>query len=834
MSNTPDASVTAVADAAEPPVPKPVSVPVPDVGSVVLSGITKDYGPTRANDHIDLAIRPGDVIGLVGGNGAGKSTLMKILCGAVQPTSGEIAFDGAQTGFAQYNTAAAQTRGIRMVHQELSLCTNLSVAENFFMEAPDGSLPVPGWRSRYRARASAALEAVFPDTGIRVDDKVDRLSLSERQMVEIARAAATPGVRLIVLDEPTSSLDQTRSAQLRAFVRSKAAEGLAFIFISHKLEDIIDIATEVVVLRNGKLVWQEAAAEATIERLVALMGGDVNILHQHPAAATRAQTASVIRLTGDLVAPLGRPAEILEGEIVGLAGLEGNGQRDLLHAIFAPGGRGDNVERDAPASFIAGDRQKEGVFVQWSVLANISIGRIAGRLPLGLVSDADEREEAQRHAGRLGLDPSRFNSNILELSGGNQQKALVARALAADTPILLLDDPTRGVDVSTKQDFYKLCNEAAKEGRSLVWYTTEDAELLAADRVFVFSNGRIVRELVGEQITEQAIVGAAFAHAGEADEKETRAARRPVNWLARLVDAAPFIGLALVLTAMISLNPRVASTFGMDLLLLPALSLVLVTAAQMFVIGGSEIDLGVGAFAGLVSVLAATLLFTNPLLGAGAVLLALAAYASMGALIQTRKIPAIVVTLGASFIWAGLGLTIQPTPGGTSPDWLRAMVTWSAGGFPKSVILIAIATLIIVVIDRSPLGVVLRGFGNNPGAAAKSGWSALRFSVIRYLLAGVFAGAAGFSLTAINTASDINAGNSFTLLSVAAAVMGGCLLIGGVISPVGVVAGAVTLSLIGALLGMLSVSSDFYIATQGIILIGLLALRAFATREDRA
>ncbi len=409
----------------------------------------------------------------------------------------------------------------------------------------------------------------------------------------------------------------------------------------------------------------------------------------------------------------------------------------------------------------------------------------------------------------------------------------MARALAADTPVLLLDDPTRGVDVATKQDFYRLCDAAAKAGSTLVWYTTEDAELLASGRVLVFSSGRIVRELVGAEITEEAIVGASFLNA--ADKARDRGpARNSLMWLERAVAAAPYVGLAVVLATMIWLNPLVASPFGMDLLLMPAFSLVLVAMAQMFIIGGSEIDLSVGAFAGLISVLAATLLVDAPTLGFGAILLAIAAYASMGALIQIRRIPAIVVTLGASFVWLGIGLTIQPTPGGASPEWLRAVVTWSFGGIPKSMILIGIVGLVELVVDRSPLGVVLRAFGNNPASAVRSGWSVTRYATIRYLIAGLFACAAGLSLTAINTASDINAGGSFTLYSVAAAVMGGSLLIGGVISPVGVVAGAVTLSLIGALLGMLGVNSDLYIATQGIILIGILALRSLASWEGRA
>ncbi|WP_292448718.1 ABC transporter permease, partial [Mesorhizobium sp.] len=294
----------------------------------------------------------------------------------------------------------------------------------------------------------------------------------------------------------------------------------------------------------------------------------------------------------------------------------------------------------------------------------------------------------------------------------------------------------------------------------------------------------------------------------------------------RLVNSAPFIGLAAVLAIMIAINPAVASAFGLDLLLMPALSLVLVTAAQMFIVGGSEIDLGVGAFAGLVSVLCATLLYDRPWLGALALVAALSAYAGLGGIIQARKIPAIVVTLGASFIWVGIGYALQPTPGGASPEWLSTLFGWSIGFMPTSIILIAAVALIVLVIDRLPLGVVLRGFGNNPAAMIRSGWSPTRYALVRYLIAGLFAGAAGLSLTAINTASDINSGNSYTLLSVAAVVMGGCSLLGGTISPIGAVAGAVTLSLIGALLGTLSVSSDYNAATQGLILIALLTLRS--------
>ena len=435
-------------------------------------------------------------------------------------------------------------------------------------------------------------------------------------------------------------------------------------------------------------------------------------------------------------------------------------------------------------------------------------------------------------AERLRLDVDRLKSGILELSGGNQQKALVARALVADAPIILLDDPTRGVDVAAKRDFYQLTAEIARSGRLVIWHSTEDVEFLECDRVLVFANGRIVAELRDDAITEQAIVDASFAaatkRAAEGDAGAIASA-----WTKTLASGAPFVSLAVILAAMAVLNPRIASVFGLDLLLWSAVPVALVALAQMFVVGGSEIDLGIGAFAGLINVVSATLLVDTPSVAILSFAGALIAYCALGALIQLRKIPAIVVTLGASFIWSGLAYTLQPTPGGSSPEWLTAAIGWSIRGVPTSLVVLVIIAAAAFAVDRTPFGVALRAFGANPAAMSRAGWSAAKYAALRYLVAGVFGLLAGLSLTAINTASDYNSGGSYTLLSVAAVVIGGCSLAGGLISPLGVVAGSVTLSLIGALLGMLSVSSDYNAAVQGVLLLMILAVKAIANRGSR-
>lgn len=811
--------------------------PPEEVQPVVrLRGIGKSFGPTRANDAIDLAIAPGEVVGLVGANGAGKSTLMRVICGLVQPDEGSFEIAGETIDFTHYSPNAALARGIRIVHQELSLCANLTVTENFMLEEPAPPLaPASGWRSRFRERARRETEEIFPGVGLRLDARVEELRIGQRQVVEISRAAATGNLRLLVLDEPTSSLDAGRSGHLREWVRNGAAKGAAFIFISHKLHEILDVATRVVVMRNGRVVWDGAAERTSVATLVEQMGG-------HPPAVP-AGSAPVARQAENAAPPLVTVAGVAAGlnfragEIIGLAGLDGNGQRPFLHAVRRAGRRGvavAGISCAAEPGFVSGDRRGEGVFPLWSVLENIVVGGSVRRNLLGIVSATKERRTVDPLLDQLRIVGSRLDANILELSGGNQQKTLVARALMHGSRILLLDDPTRGVDVETKQEFYRLVREIAAEGALVIWYSTEDAELLECSRVLVFRDGQVTRELRGGEISEEAIVACSFIEPDGAGAHGSQAHAGP-SFVSRLVQFAPAGSLVVLLVAMVALNPETATPFGADLLLSAAVPVVLVALGQMFVIGGSEIDLGIGPFAGLVSVLSATLLVAQPFLGGLAILLALAVYAAMGLLIELRRMPSIVVTLGASFVWTGCGYMLQPTPGGSSPAWLTAAFNWNVPDLPTSVALIVIAGIVAVLIDRTRAGVVLRGFGNDARALRQLGWSAAAFAMLRYAIAGCFAAAAGFSLTAINTASDINAGNAYTLLSIAAVVIGGCELLGGSTAPVGVVCGAVTLSLIGALLGLMGISTDYNAAVQGLLLLAILGVRgAIRLREARA
>ncbi len=379
------------------------------------------------------------------------------------------------------------------------------------------------------------------------------------------------------------------------------------------------------------------------------------------------------------------------------------------------------------------------------------------------------------------------------------------------------------MDVAVKSEFYRLIRSAAEAGKLIIWHSSETIEFLECDRVLLFDAGQARRVLSGAEISEDAIVNAAFAERIAATSvSATRHAATRHGFLFRLL---PFLTTALMFGIIALLNHSAATLFGIDLLLSAAVPLVLVALGQMFVIGGSEIDLGIGAFAGLSNVLSATFLVSAPFLGAATLIAGLLAYALMGLLIQARGIPAIVVTLGASFIWSGIGYALQPTPGGSAPGWLSAAAAFHLFGLPASIIVVLLAAVIGAALNAGRLGVVLRGFGANPRAMVQSGWSPLRAAMIRYTIAAAFTMFAGLALTAVNTASDVNAGASYTLLGIAAAVIGGSELAGGRIAPVGVVCGAITLSLIGSLLGFMNVSTDFNAAVQGGLLIGILMLR---------
>jgi ribose transport system ATP-binding protein len=480
---------------------------------VALDGVEKSYGAVRALDGVDFSVSEGECVGVVGHNGAGKSTLMHILNGGVAPDRGRLVIAGHEER--SYSPARAKALGLRPVYQELSLCPNLTVAEN--ARIVHVSIRGFGWRRLAARLILDKLDEIFPGHGVKPSELVQDLSIGKRQMVEIARAftvSAERPTRLVILDEPTSALDAHTAGQLLVYVRQAVRSGVSCVLISHILGEVLSTCDRIVVMRDGKVVASDVALNFDRAKLVGAMGGiepEAPRVQALAATHARGETPVVVRVRPkrqsgdwDLVAR--------EGEIVGLAGLAGHGQTDLLLAAFSAASHpraGAMVS--APVALVAGDRQSDGVFPGWSIAHNIGVRSLKKLRSGPLLSPRLEDELANAWRDRIKIRTPDVHNNILSLSGGNQQKALFARALGSDARIMLMDDPMRGVDFNTKLEVYDLIRAEAQRGRTFLWYTTEVEELKNCDRAYVFRNGAIVAELMRDELNEEQVIHSSFA-----------------------------------------------------------------------------------------------------------------------------------------------------------------------------------------------------------------------------------------------------------------------------------------------------------------------------------
>ena len=474
-----------------------------------FSDIGVRFGEVTALDGVSLSIRPGECIGLVGHNGAGKSTIVSVINGGLTPQRGRIAGDAQP--MENYGIGAARALGVRCVFQELALCPNLTIVENARIAHRD----LTGWRWRKDARRiiEASLDQIFPGHGMDCGVQVGDLSIAQRQMVEIAMAFSSVGAppRLVILDEPTSSLDAGLATQLLAHVRRFVAAGGSVILVSHILDEILQTASRIVVMKDGRIVAERAAADFTRRSLVEAMGSTARELTGRRAAFRRGQPVLA------LDPPHGLPFRAHEGEIVGLAGLGGHGQTQMLLALF-DGHSPQWWPRRTPAvAFVAGDRRLNGIFDLWSILKNMTIASLGDLARHGILRDEAEAARGREWKSRIAIRTPDLDNPILSLSGGNQQKVLFARALSTSSPVVLMDDPMRGVDFGTKQEVYRIIRAEAEAGRTFVWYSTEMEEMGLCDRVYVFREGAIVAELAGDAISEKAILEASFKGAAPSE-----------------------------------------------------------------------------------------------------------------------------------------------------------------------------------------------------------------------------------------------------------------------------------------------------------------------------
>ena len=493
-----------------------------------MKSISKLFPGVVALDRVNLEVGPGEIVGLAGENGAGKSTLMKILGGVYQPDGGEIRIEGHEISIR--SVADAINRGVGFIHQELYVLDNLDVAENVFL----GREPTWGGPLKLvdRKKIHAETDVYLKRLGLDVSSRtpVRNLSIAQHQMVEIAKTLAL-NARILIMDEPTSSLTLSETATLMKVVQELRAQGVSIIYISHRLGELDQLADRVVVLRDGRNAGVLAREEISHDRIVRLMvGRDLSHFYTQPQTEPKPRYFEVRNLRTKRYPDHAVSFDVGKGEILGLAGLVGAGRSELAQAIFGVDAAVDGdlmlngqpirvrTPRDAMAHGIylaPEDRRKSGLILEMSIRENITLPALSSYASAGLIVRSKEEKSAEEMCSRLTIRSPSIETRAGNLSGGNQQKVVLAKWLSLEPKVLIFDEPTRGIDVGAKAEIYELMRSLAERGVAIIMISSDMEEILGeSDRVAVMHEGTIAGVLERSQCSEEAIMRLAVGQTG--------------------------------------------------------------------------------------------------------------------------------------------------------------------------------------------------------------------------------------------------------------------------------------------------------------------------------
>jgi len=495
---------------------------------LTLEGIAKSFGPTRALDGVDLALRPGEVHALVGENGAGKSTLMNVIAGALRPDAGRVLLDGKPVSLG--NASDARNAGIALIHQELSLFPHLTVAENILMGFETARA---GWldAEANRARAMRVMER-FSHPAIAPNRRVGDLPVAAQQIVEICRALAGK-TRVLLMDEPTSSLERKDVQRLFELITSLRQEGLAVVYISHFLEEIRTICDRFTVLRDGKSVGGGLVADNTDDAIVSLMVGR-KVDELFPSRAGRSPGKVVLSVDKLSCPPMVQEVslQLRAGQVLGIAGIVGSGRTETVRALMGllPSKGAVSIAEQPAATtgflparrqsqglgYLSEDRKREGLALSMSIADNMSLSNFGSLARAGFVDLQRQADSARSFIGSLSVRTAGPAQRVGALSGGNQQKVALARLLQQDAAVLLLDEPTRGVDIGSKVHLYQAIDDATRRGKAVLVISSYLPELFGlCDQLAVMCRGRLSETRPTEQWTPESVMAVATGAAAD-------------------------------------------------------------------------------------------------------------------------------------------------------------------------------------------------------------------------------------------------------------------------------------------------------------------------------
>ena len=806
--------------------------------ALVLTNVSKSFPGVRALTEVDFDCRPGEVHALVGENGSGKSTLIKIAAGVLTPDSGSVLIEGRS--LSRGGIRQARRLGLMTAYQDTSLVPELTVAENIALSFDAIGERRPG---DFR-ELLGAYQLPFD-----LSATVSALGPGARQLLEVARAMCHRP-RVLLLDEPTAALDMRLAAHLEELVRTARDEGTAIVYVSHRLEEVRRLADRLTVLRDGVIQGTYTSRDWHVDEIVELMVGAPTELefpqrNNQPSPRPRLEVRG---LAGPDFGPVS--LSVRGGEIVGIAGAEGNGQRALLRGLIGIGRSdgditvdGEVLSRLNPAAalraginFQSGDRAAESVYGPLPVMDNLTIQSANG--PGGLALLRQLKSAWNSAAAQFGIVAASPFQPISALSGGNQQKIVLARPTLRAPKVLVVDDPTQGVDARARMDIYRMLSDAAEDGIAVLVNSSDSSELAGlCDRVYVMSRGEISAELAGPT-TESEIVRSFVSAGGVVGRPDSRLTGPAwfARSLARVTPHVPIIVL-LLLSAILAIYTGAHSPVfwtGPNLanLMLLCLPLAFVALGQQFTLLSGGFDISVGATMSLTVVLAS---MTLPDLGAGSMLstvpLLLITAGLVGALnallIGPLKVNPIVATIATLGIIQGIAIVLRPQPGGMIAPDLGTAFSMGVGFIPAPFIILLVLTVALEIwLYRTRGGLALRAVGFNAQSSDRVGRRSVLVRSAGLIVCAVGAVAGGIclaSLTGIGT-NDVGAG--YSLPCFAAVFLGGAVLTGGRGSFIGAVLGALFLALIDNATPLLNIPNGAKQTLYGAILI--IAVAAYA------
>jgi len=830
--------------------------------------LAKRFGSVVALRSAALTVSRGEIHALMGANGAGKSTLVKILTGVFSADSGTLAVDGSVQTFR--SPAEARQAGIVSVYQDPALVPDLTVGENMRL----ASVPFDRVRGHLDELGVADLE---------LGQLVRNIPYPILRLIDLARALASdPAV--LMLDEITAALPIDLSERVFAVARRWRERGNSIIFISHRMAEVAALCDRATVLRDGVTVGVTKIGEGSEDQIVSLMLG-VEPVKAHPSEARRAQSDRDAAADPALAVhnlSYGRSLKnvsfaLRPGEILGVAALEGQGQQELFDCIAGvsrhDGGeilaRGRKLKLNHPGDAIAAGlvlvpaNRLQALLPQRSIRENVALPLVRNPRDWGLIRGASERERVSAAVKRLQID-ARAGSELRRLSGGNQQKVVIARWVAAGFQTLLCFDPTRGIDVGTKHQIYRLLRELADAGSSVLLFTSELPEIsLVCDRAIVLFGGEIVAEMPASEADEGALLRAAHGLSGarplrgaaDAAAHDIGAPRQPAGATSLragnssndaqrpsaalgFIDAInnvfanhrALIGMPALLVAFLAATVAIHPTFDSfdsQSVAMAALPLAFAAAAQAVVVISGGIDLSIGSVMAVANVLAASTMrnasFAEALVLAIGVLIAGAAIGAVnGLMVVVSRVPDVIVTLTTGFIWGGVALLILEKPGGGAPPEFLNLGTGTlvTEWLSNSLILLVVGLAAIwIPIRMSKTGLRIYATGSDEIAAFRSGVDVKRARLLAYVFSGLFSAIGGMGLTMTTGIGSPHAGVLYTLSGLAAVVIGGVSLTGGRGGIVGPVIAAFVLTLIPADLIFLNIDPNFGQVIQGTLIV---------------